>query len=66
MAKLPRGLFSWFSKYIFLKSIGLMVKKKETITKIPSRNESIKTAGHYESLKINLLKAGKLSLKQSN
>ena len=51
IVKLPRGLFSWLSKYIFLKSIGLMVGEKETITKIPSCNESIKAVGHYFQFK---------------
>ena len=53
IVKLYRGLTSWFSKYIFLKSIRLMVEKKETIKKIPSCSESIKAVDHYFQFKLS-------------
>ena len=60
IVNVSRGLSSWLSKYIFLTSIGLMAKKKETITKIPSCNESIKAVGHYFQFKLS--KNGVISL----
>ena len=44
---------SCFSKSIFHTSIGLMVEKKETVIKIPSYNESMKTVRHYFQLKLS-------------
>ena len=46
-------IFSCFSKSIFHTSIGLMVEKKETVIKIPSYNESMKTVRHYFQLKLS-------------
>ena len=53
IVRLSGGLFSWFFKHIFLTSIGLMVEKKATITKISSCDESIKAVSHYFQFKLS-------------